>query len=134
MGAIISVQGFVYTVSGVTETTPKSAVITPAPSSKTRAGGKGIYSGSIVMTFAPGTLASPAFTASVTNTAAAVFTISPGKITKCSVDGKTALGAGDKSGEVMVSGLMTVGSGTAPVRVPAFVTITHAGQDTVSAN
>jgi hypothetical protein len=92
-----------------------------------------MYSGSITLTFAPGTLASPSFTASATNTAPAVFTIKPAKITRCSVDGKTALGVGDKSVEVMVTGLMTVGSGTAPITVPASVAITGAGQTTVLA-
>lgn len=133
MGVALAVQGFRYSLSGVTESTPNSAAVAPPPSAGTKAAGKGMYSGSITLTFAPGTLASPSFTASATNTAPAVFTIKPAKITRCSVDGKTALGVGDKSVEVMVTGLMTVGSGTAPITVPASVAITGAGQTTVLA-
>jgi hypothetical protein len=133
MGVAIAVQGFSYSLSGVTESAPNSAAIAPPPSAGTKAAGKGIYGGSVTLTFAPGTLASPSFTASATNTAPVVFTINPARIARCFVDGKAALGAGDKSVEVMVAGLMNAGSGTVPVAVPAFVTIINAGQVTVLA-
>lgn len=133
MGIAIAVHGFLYTLSGVSEVSPNSAVITPAPSARIKAGGKGIYSGAITLTFPAGTLAATVFTASGTNTIPAVFTINPSKIKKTFIHGKTALGEGDISGQIMVAGLMISGTTSMPVTVPATVSISAAGQNKVSA-
>jgi hypothetical protein len=133
MAIKVAVLNFSYSLSGVSEITPKSGVIAPPPSAKTKISGNGAYSGPITLTFPPGTLASPAFTASGTNTIPAVFTISPAKIVKFKVDGKICLGEGDISPPVMVTGLMVAGTSTAPTVVSATVKISSAGQNKVSA-
>lgn len=134
MGVFVAVQGFTYTLSGVTELAPRSAVITPAPSATIKVGGKGVYRGALTLTFPPGTLASPAFTASAANTAPAVFTLSSSKIRTYYVEGQPALGVGDISAQGMVNGSAHTGYAAAPVTVPATVAITAAGQTKVAAS
>jgi hypothetical protein len=133
MGTKVAVLDFEYSLSGVSEVTPKSAVIAPSPSSKTKITGKGVYRGTITLTFAPGTLSAAAFTSSGTNTLPAVFTINPAMITKLKVDGQTALGENDVSASIMVTGLKVSGEGSATVTVPATVKISSAGQNILSA-
>jgi hypothetical protein len=132
MAIKVAVLNFSYSLSGVSEVAPNSAIIAPFPSNKIKASGKGVYSGPITLTFASGALASPSFTSSGTNTAPAVFTINPAKITKFKIDGKIALGVDDASSSVMVTGVRVTGNSTSPTTVSATVKITGAGQDIVS--
>lgn len=133
MGTNVAVFNFSYSLSGVSEVTPKSAIIAPSPSTKTKVSGKGVYSGPITLTFAPGALVAAAFTSSGTNTVPVVFTIIPSKITKFKVDLNIALGEGDVSSSVMVTGLMIAGSSTSLTTIPATVKISSAGQSILSA-
>lgn len=130
MGSLVAVDGFSYTVSGVTELSPGSAVIAPTPSTSFLVEGKGVYRGTITLTFAPGTLSHPSFATSVTNVSPAVFTISPAGVVTGFTGGENWLCEGDESDEVQVAG---VGPG-GPVTAGATVQISGAGQTSLYAS
>lgn len=131
----IAVEGLTYMLSApASETAPKSAQISPPASTKVKLDGKGVYKGTVNFMFPTGTISHPSFTASVTNTAPATFTISPSKITNTKAEGQTVLGEGDESSPAIVTGMMVAGLSTAPITASVTLKIQMAGQSKGKSN
>lgn len=129
---LVAVQGFSYSLTGVTEVSPNSAVISPA-SIDLFIEGNGAHAGTITLTFAPSTLQAPAFTASATNTAPAVFTIDPTS-SKSFNGSQNLVLEDDESGSVTVIGVATSPGGPVPATASATCKVSSAGQTSVYAS
>lgn len=137
MGSLVVVEGFTYTLSGVTEVSPGSGVVTTVPSSTLFIEGKGVYVNEIKITFAPQTLSSPLFSASNNlNTAPTTFTISASGISKTKHGGLSLISEND-TGSASVTGDATNPSpppDKISASVVATISIDNPGQESVYAS
>jgi hypothetical protein len=101
------------------------------PSVKVKADGKGVYRGAVTFTYGVGAISHPAWTASVTNLAPAIFTIN-GSATKVKADGQAVLLEGDESAQVLVQGQAMVGTTPTPSPQAISLKVLLAGQFKVS--
>lgn len=137
MGSLVVVEGFTYTLSGVTEVTPGSGVVNTLPSSTLLIEGKGAYYNEIKITFAPQTLSSPLFSASNNlNTAPTTFTISASGISNTKHQMINLVSEND-TGSASVTGDATNPSpppDKIPASVVATISIDNPGQASVYAS
>lgn len=122
MSALVAVQG--CTVSVLPPVAGGTVTIQTPASVKSKAEGKGIYSGNISVLVAGTSLGA------LTQVSPAIITISPSVIKKCKADGKIMLGFGDKG---QSSSPVSFSAGIANSTAIIAIQITDAGQTKVVA-